>query len=198
MHFVTIGYNLFMLGICKVPVITPLFVYWPNQLGNKEAYDSCCEVTLLCYKPGTRPGNLLWKNLEDETAGKFDDKHEAMLDFVNDPQSKCPKFIRADFLNALKRRDNLLLQALHEMERDADENHDSIEDEEDQGVDMFADLLDGGEHDYQIDDNDSIRKANDQPLETVNVFQTELSSSENIIQHSSKTGTVRYHEVTFD
>ena len=145
-----------MLGICKVPVITPLFVYWPNQLGNKEAYDSCCEVTLLCYKPGTRPGNVLWKNLEDETAGKFDDKHEAMLDFVNDPQSKCPKFIRADFLNALKRRDNLLLQALHEMERDADENHDSIEDEEDQGVDMFADLLDGGEHDYQIDDNDEM------------------------------------------
>ena len=42
---------------------------------------------------------------------------------------------------------------------------------------------------YQIDDNESLSK----PHETTNVFQTELSPSENLIQHSSKSGTVRYH-----
>ena len=133
-------------------MITPLFVYWPNQLGNPDAYDSCCEVTLLCYKPGTRPGNLLWKNLGDESEGKFDNVHDAMLDFVNDPQSKCPKFIRADFLNALKRRDDVLLQALHEMQRDED---DPIGDEDDQGMDMYADFFAEGEHQMD-DDNDQM------------------------------------------
>ena len=130
-----------------MPVITPLFVYWPNQLANKDAYDSCCEVTLLTYKPGTTPitkdgnGNLLWKNLHDESAGKFDNVHEAMLDFANDPQSKCPKFIRADFLDALKRKDSLLLQAIHEMQQDTDENYEASDEEEDQGMDLFSALI---------------------------------------------------------
>lgn len=143
-------------------MITPLFVYWPNQLANKDAYDSCCEVTLLTYKPGTTPitkdgnGNLLWKNLHDESAGKFDNVHEAMLDFANDPQSKCPKFIRADFLDALKRKDSLLLQAIHEMQQDTDENYEASDEEEDQGMDLFSALIAEEGNGNEETDNDEM------------------------------------------
>ena len=51
---------------------------------------------------------------------------------------------------------------------------------------------------YQIDDNDSFSNENDQPHETKSVVQTELSPTENLIHHSSKTGIVRYFKVTFD
>ena len=100
--------------------------------------------------------NLLWKNLHDESAGKFDNVHEAMLDFANDPQSKCPKFIRADFLDALKRKDSLLLQAIHEMQQDTDENYEASDEEEDQGMDLFSALIAEEGNGNEETDNDEM------------------------------------------
>ena len=85
-------------GIWKVPVPSPLFTRWPNKIKLPDAYNECCKVKLLLFKPGVNPTNILWKNLENEDDGKFESLEAAMLDFATDRYSQCPKHTAKQFL----------------------------------------------------------------------------------------------------
>ena len=85
-------------GVWSVPVPSPLFTRWPNKEKLPEAYESCCRVKLLLFKPGINPMNILWKNLKCENDGVFDSVEDAMLDFARDKFSQCPRHIAKQFL----------------------------------------------------------------------------------------------------
>ena len=89
-------------GIWKVPVPSPLFTRWPNKTKLPDAYESCCRVKLLLFKPGVNTTNILWKNLKDEDDGKFESLEAAMLDFATDKYSQCPKHTAQQFLKQYK------------------------------------------------------------------------------------------------
>ena len=88
-------------GECKVPVITPQFLFIPNKGKKIDAYKSYCEVTLQLHKPGSNPTNILWRDNTDPNSEKFESAEEALKDFVMDNSSPCPDVVREEFIAAL-------------------------------------------------------------------------------------------------
>ena len=98
---------------------------------------------------------------------EYNEEYKNMIDQSNTITITCEKI--SDNTSDVKQESNLNI--------DSSIKHEDIEK-------STSDIVE-----YQIDDNESL----DKPHEATNVFQTELSNSENFIQHSSKPGTVRYY-----
>ena len=89
-------------GLLKVPVPTPQYVYVPHKQKRPEVFQNYCEINLLLHKPGSNPTNLLMKDYNDPDSECFVSAEEALLDFVNDPNSPCPDAVRFEFLKGLE------------------------------------------------------------------------------------------------
>ena len=83
--------------VVRVPLPSPQYHRVPDRRAKAEEYEKYCQTQLFLFKPGINPVNVLWRNLEDESAGLFASHHEALLEFVTDPNSLANLVLKEEF-----------------------------------------------------------------------------------------------------
>ena len=108
-----------------IPVISPSFMKPPpNTKKAKDAYEMFCRSSLLEYKPGSNPDNIM---------GSFESLHEALKDFVTNKDWKdiCPTYLKKDFQMAnTKKKDDAAAAAEEKGEEAEEEGKEGGEEEE--------------------------------------------------------------------